>query len=660
MRIWGQTLLLTLTKTERISTNFYADRVTRIKYSSGKELDYTYYARGLVHTATKNWGPAGFAPEQETYSYDADGRLTTTHSSLINEPDHTYVYYPSGRRQEYSIGSDYDIKYVYDALGRVSSITDKDNEQFSYTYDAAGNMLNLAYPNGTHISYVPDANVNRIAEIKYLNSNVSGHDVLLDDVSYSYDNMSNVTGVQCLTGNKEYIYDIMNRLTTVNNKNKAGDTLLEYTGYSYNGTGYRSGVDNNGATQDTYNYSNSDQLLAIGAKTLSYDQRGNETSDGTNNYLHDDMNMLTQVMIGGTNGSILYSYDLENRLKTRRNTNTGSLDVYYYDGRDIVMEKDAAGNINSLYVRGPGGEMLKEKRRYTNTSGSFTTKYYYYPDRIGSVYIICDDHGMLLEKENADAFGNSKTVGISKYGLTSNMYDTDTGLYYFHARWYDGKTGRFLEMDPVISDRGLMNMYEFPNCNPVTFTDRYGEGLFNDLFGVTWNEFVDYGVEKKEPSEVYSEGKDKSASENKSSDTALDLGLNAASGSAGAANAAFNTLRSTGAKMSAAIAGAAKNARMAGGGLVLVSLVISGADLASRYSEIDKMDVSEQRKKYLKEKANWEVAGSTALGYAGGALATGASTPIVGPGDFIVGAVVGTGTSYVGGFLSGLAYDISH
>jgi RHS repeat-associated protein len=117
----------------------------------------------------------------------------------------------------------------------------------------------------------------------------------------------------------------------------------------------------------------------------------------------------------------------------------------------------------------------------TNNTGSVNTKYYYYPDRIGSVYMVCDDHGMLLEKENADAFGNSKTVGISKYGLTSNMYDTDTGLYYFHARWYDGKTGRFLEMDPVLSETGLINMYEYCANNPSSLTDRYGK--FFELFG---------------------------------------------------------------------------------------------------------------------------------------------------------------------------------
>jgi RHS repeat-associated protein len=441
-------------------------------------------------------------------------------------------------------------------------------------------------------------------------------------------------------------------LTRVDNKNKAGDTLLEYTGYSYNGTGYRSGVDNNGATQDTYTYSGSDQLLAIGAKTLSYDQRGNETSDGTNNYLHDDMNMLTQVMLP-SNGSIIYSYDLENRLKTRRNTTTGSLDIYYYDGRDIVMEKDTAGNINSQYVRGPGGEMLKEKRRYTNTSGSFTTKYYYYPDRIGSVYMVTDDHGMLLEKENADAFGNSKTVGISKQGLSSNMYDSDTGLYYFHARWYDGKNGRFLEMDPVVNEKTILNMYEYCANNPATLTDIYGEDWFEDTFHVTWKEFVDYGVEKKEPSEVYSEGKDKSASENKSSDDALNILTGIATGTGAAASKSLNGI---GAKVSTAVASAAKDAKSAGPLLLGLGFILEGTDLYSEYGKIDKMDVSPQRKSYLKDKANWQAVGELAGGAAGG-IVGGILTPEC---PIIGAALLGPVSGNSGSKQFGLIYDLVH
>jgi len=108
-----------------------------------------------------------------------------------------------------------------------------------------------------------------------------------------------------------------------------------------------------------------------------------------------------------------------------------------------------------------------------------------------------DRQGMMLEKETSGPYGDGKTAGISKHGLSSNMYDADTGLYYFAARWpvrhsiceggYAPDTGRFLQMDPVITEIGLINMYDYCNNNPLNVTDRYGEFFgFNSM-----QEFVD-------------------------------------------------------------------------------------------------------------------------------------------------------------------------
>ena len=101
------------------------------------------------------------------------------------------------------------------------------------------------------------------------------------------------------------------------------------------------------------------------------------------------------------------------------------------------------------------------------------------------LYMVCDEKGMMLERETAGPYGDGKTAGISKHGLSSNMFDADTGLYYFAARWpvrrsiceggYDPDTGRFLQMDPVITEIGLINMYDYCNNNPLNVTDRYGE-----------------------------------------------------------------------------------------------------------------------------------------------------------------------------------------
>jgi RHS repeat-associated protein len=274
--------------------------------------------------------------------------------------------------------------------------------------------------------------------------------------------------------------------------------------------------------------------------------------------------------------------------------------------------------------------------------------------------MVCDDNGMPVEKETYDAFGKGMTKGISKCGMSSNMYDSDAGLYYFAARWYDGKTGKFVEMDPVVNDRTIIDMYEFPNNNPVSCIDVYGEGLFEDLFGITAQEFWDYGVEKKEPAEVYSENVDKSNSSsgtdsNKGNDSAIDVSINFASELSGITAKAFSSARQMGAKFSSALAGASKNAAGLSVGLSAVGVVLGVENYNQNIEEINKLDVSDQRKQYLKGKAAWTNIGSFIGGYVGGAVGASFTAEV---GGVIGGAVVGTVGSWALGSIAGFAYDI--
>ncbi len=197
--------------------------------------------------------------------------------------------------------------------------------------------------------------------------------------------------------------------------------------------------------------------------------------------------MLTDAINSSTGTHIMYSYDAEKRLKTRVSNKDNIIHTFYYDGRDLVAEM-ANGKVIIAYTRGPGGVLLKENRTYSDTTGDCLVNYYYYPDRIGNVMLVCDDNGMPVEKETYDAFGKGMTKGISKCGMSSNMFDNDAGLYYFAARWYDGKTGRFVEMDPVVNDKTIINMYDYCGNNVLNVTDVYGENWFADVI----NKVVDF------------------------------------------------------------------------------------------------------------------------------------------------------------------------
>src|SRR5450759_4821905 len=92
----------------------------------------------------------------------------------------------------------------------------------------------------------------------------------------------------------------------------------------------------------------------------------------------------------------------------------------------------------------------------------------------GTAVVLYQVYRVFRAYGNVPSWNTKTSRGIAKFGLSSNMYDNDTGLYYFVARWYDPHAGRFLEMDPVLSESGLMNMYDYCGNNPVNNMDRYG------------------------------------------------------------------------------------------------------------------------------------------------------------------------------------------
>ena len=59
--------------------------------------------------------------------------------------------------------------------------------------------------------------------------------------------------------------------------------------------------------------------------------------------------------------------------------------------------------------------------------------------------------------------------------FTGREYDSETGLYFYRARYYDPKIGRFISEDPIGFQGGDLNLYAYVRNNPVNRTDPYGE-----------------------------------------------------------------------------------------------------------------------------------------------------------------------------------------
>jgi len=57
---------------------------------------------------------------------------------------------------------------------------------------------------------------------------------------------------------------------------------------------------------------------------------------------------------------------------------------------------------------------------------------------------------------------NGMTSNEPKEHLTGKLYDSTTGLYYSHARWYDPQTGRFVGKDPILTEQKYVFVANIP------------------------------------------------------------------------------------------------------------------------------------------------------------------------------------------------------
>lgn len=113
-----------------------------------------------------------------------------------------------------------------------------------------------------------------------------------------------------------------------------------------------------------------------------------------------------------------------------------------------------------------------------NTAGQIT---YLHHDLAGSVIGATDAAGNLLWKEDYRPYGErivrEPASASNRQFYAGHSLDTDTGLSYMGARYYDPMNGRFLAVDPVGFHPGNVhgfNRYAYGNNNPYRYVDPDG------------------------------------------------------------------------------------------------------------------------------------------------------------------------------------------
>ncbi len=247
---------------------------------------------------------------------------------------------------------------------------------------------------------------------------------------------------------------------------------------------------------------------AGGPATIVYDNNGNETDDGTYLYTYDAENRLRTVTLK-SNGDLIavYSYDALGRRIQKVVTNSGSLNgttEYDYDGPQDIEEHNGSGTLTQQYVYGNGtDEVLVMDRNLTGgptATAPGDQRLFYYQNALGSVFALTDILGKILEAYLYDAYGRQTVLdpgpagvvvfgagdivtpgGVSLVGnpfmFTGLRLDPETGLYYARTRYLDPVLGRYISRDPIgiwgdPSANG--DAYSYVSDDPTNLADPYG------------------------------------------------------------------------------------------------------------------------------------------------------------------------------------------
>jgi RHS repeat-associated protein len=240
------------------------------------------------------------------------------------------------------------------------------------------------------------------------------------------------------------------------------------TAYAYDAAGE---LTKNGATTQSYDAASQLTTAVTGSTSTAYtfDARGDRTTATTGitvtTYGYDQVNRLTSFARGTTTASYTYNGDSLRASKTVGGVTT----KFVYDtaeGMPLVLSDGA-----SCYLYGPDGIPFEQI-----TTAGVTT--YLHTDQLGSIRMITGSTGKSVGTATYTAYGTRTTTGTtSAFGYAGQYTDTETGLQWLRARYYDPTTGQFLTVDPLTAATGTR--YAYAAGNPITGADPSGMAWWN-------------------------------------------------------------------------------------------------------------------------------------------------------------------------------------
>ena len=494
---------------------------------------------GMGRMICRRDDPSGAVVDCDTAATGLDGDVTWLYdtapnglgqlvsvSDAISTYQKTFAYDSRGRISEADTVIDsvvYSEKTTYDAVGRIyqvfdaagdGSFTDQGVVHYYNTYgylETIGDAVEVSGSPRTVYRHVTAVNARGQVEVETLGDGVISTDYdyfpttgridtirstaaanlyHVQNLEYQWDTLGNLESRKEMSGAKNltenFTYDDLNRLWTYG---VSGQPLVTMQYFADGSIRRKSDVD---ASND-YVYDGvsggAHAVTSAGGVSYTYDANGNNITGDGRTIDYTVFNKPSRIEKGSY--KIEFEYGPDRTRYKRVDTETGnSPTVTRYIGNVEIIDRPDGSHERKRYIAGIGIETIHFG---TNTVEDYRETHYLFRDHLGSLDVITDSSGEIVQEMSFDAWGQRRDAvnwdaltpaalatfdhSITTRGFTGHEMLDEVGIVHMNGRIYDSKLGRFLQADPYVQDVGNtqnLNRYSYVMNNPLNATDPSG------------------------------------------------------------------------------------------------------------------------------------------------------------------------------------------
>jgi len=384
-----------------------------------------------------------------TRTYNSDSTVATEGLSTNGENYQISHFFDSAKRNYQTIYPNGKvIGKAFTNRNQLSSIAYDGNLMANFQYDAGMRETSRGLGNG--LTHTTNYNLDNTISQK----SVAG----ITSFSYTYNaNKQKLTETDSVNTNlsQTFAYDFENRLTSWSSN---GTTLNQTQSWNLSLEGAWNSTTVNGNTE-TRTFNQTYETLFSNANPMSHDRKGNLTQNKDGSlYTWDFDNQLSYSTAGTPSVNAAYAYDALGRRVSKSSGNT--ITVFVHSNYQIATEyKSINGGAFTEIQSFVYATYIDDPIALTSTIGT----YFYHSNQQFSIAAITDSNGNLSERYGYNAYGKPVIITDSilvdnPYFFTGRQLDSETGLFYFRARYYDASLGQFISRDPIGASGTLYNL----------------------------------------------------------------------------------------------------------------------------------------------------------------------------------------------------------